>query len=145
MAILPQIRTNTGVLPNRTLTLWPYSDMMNAKVRWGSNYILVDVNVDSPFKIGFPNPRGWLAYWLNGTLFVKRAQYQPQAAYYDWGCSSELYCNDKFIELETLAPITTIAPNATVTHTEIWNVYDEPERPRDESEAQRLVEKLGLE
>jgi hypothetical protein len=145
LAILPQIRTNTGVLPNRTLTLWPYTDMMNPNVHWGSNYTLVNVHVDSPFKIGFPNPRGWLAYWWNGTLFVKRAEYQPQAAYYDWGCSSEFYCNDKFLELETLAPITAIAPNATVTHTEIWNVYDEPECPREESDMQKLVEKLGLE
>jgi hypothetical protein len=78
-------------------------------------------------------------------LFVKRAEYQPQAEYYDWGCSSEFYCNDKFVELETLAPMTTIVPNTTVTHTEIWNVYDESECPREESDVQKLVEKLGLE
>ena len=78
-------------------------------------------------------------------MFVKRAEYQPQAEYCDWGCSSEFYCNDSFIELETLAPISSIAPNTTVTHTELWNVYDEPERPRAESEVQRLVDKLGLE
>jgi hypothetical protein len=144
-AILPQIRTNTGVLPNRSLTLWPYTDMTNSNVKWGSNYILVNVNVDSPFKIGFPNPRGWLAYWWNGTLFVKRAEYQPQAEYYDFGCSSEFYCNHQFIELETLAPITTIAPHETITHTEIWHVYDEMDCPHDESDVQRLVEKFGLE
>src|SRR5215204_3748260 len=58
-AIFPQIRQDTGVLPNRSLALWPYTDMLNPNVRWGSNLILLDAELDSPFKIGFPNPRGW--------------------------------------------------------------------------------------
>jgi len=143
-AIFPQIRTNTGVLPNRTLTLWPYTDMTHPNVHWGSNFILVKVDMTSAFKIGFPNPRGWQAYWLKGTLFVKHAEYNAQAEYYDWGCSSESYCNDKFIELETLAPITTLAPNATATHVETWDLYKDIECPQNEKEVQVLADKLGL-
>jgi hypothetical protein len=143
-AIFPQIRKDTGVLPNRSLTLWPYTDMTNPNVHWGSNYILVQANMTSPFKIGFPNPRGWQAYWLNGTLFVKHAEYNAQAEYYDFGSSSESYCNDKFIELETLAPITTIVPGAVATHVETWDLYKDIDRPRDENEAQLLADKLGL-
>jgi hypothetical protein len=94
--------------------------------------------------VGFPNPRGWLAYWLNGTLFVKHAEYNPQSEYYDYGSSSESYCNDKFLELETLAPIGTIAPGATATHIETWNLYKNIECPRDEVDAKALAEKLKL-
>ncbi|HET6823549.1 MAG TPA: hypothetical protein VFH34_12945 [Anaerolineales bacterium] len=144
-AILPQTRQDTGVLPNRSLALWPYTDMVNPNVRWGSNYILLDAELDSPFKIGFPNPRGWLAYWWNGTLFVKRAEYDAQAEYFDFGSSSECYCNDQFIELETLSPIRTIAPGETVSHIETWELYREIDRPRHESDAQRIVDALGLE
>ena len=144
MAIFPQIKTDTGVLPNRTLTLWPYTEMTNRNVHWGRDYILVQANMTSPFKIGFPNPRGWQAYWLQGTLFVKHAEYNAQAEYYDYGSSSESYCNDKFIELETLAPITTIAPGATATHIETWNLYKDIENPQNEKEAQTLADKLGL-
>ncbi len=143
-AIFPQIKTDTGVLPNRTLTLWPYTEMANRNVHWGGDYISVQANMTSPFKIGFPNPRGWQAYWLQGILFVKHAEYNAQAEYYDHGSSSESYCNDKFIELETLAPITTIAPGATATHIETWNLYKDIERPQTEEEAQTLAEKLGL-
>jgi len=143
-AIFPQIRTDTGVLPNRSLTLWPYTDMTNPNVHWGSNFILVQAKMESAFKIGFPNPRGWQAYWLGGTLFVKHAEYNGQAEYYDYGSSSESYCNDKFIELETLAPITTITPGATAAHTETWNLYKDIERPQSENEAQALADKLGL-
>jgi len=143
-AIFPQIRKDTGVLPNRSLTLWPYTDMTNPNVHWGSNYILMQANMNSAFKIGFPNPRGWQAYWLNGTLFVKHADYHAQADYYDFGCSTESYCNDKFIELETLAPITTIIPGASATHVETWNLYKDIAPPQTESDAQALADKLGL-
>lgn len=66
------------------------------------------------------------------------------AEYYDWGCSTESYCNDKFIELETLAPITKIAPGETVSHVETWNLYKDIECPQNEIDAQALAEKLGL-
>ena len=145
VTILPQIYEDTGVLPNRSLVLWPYTNMAESNVQWGKHYLILNANVTSPFKVGFPNPRGWLAYWLNGTLFVKRAKYEAQSAYFDFGSSSECYCGDQFIELETLGPIVTIDPGATVTHVETWELYGEIDRPRDEKDAQLLVEKLGLE
>jgi hypothetical protein len=144
-AILPQAREDTGVLPNRSLTLWPYTNMSDPHVQWGRDVILIDANMDAPFKVGFPNPRGWLAYWFNGMLFVKRAKYEAHAEYYDFGSSSECYCNNTFLELETLAPIGTIAPGATATHIETWDLYKDLDRPRDDMDVQLLVEKLALE
>ena len=145
VAILPQSCKETGVLPNRSVALWPYTNPSDPNVNWGQNYILVHANMNAPFKVGFPNPRGWLAYWLNETLFVKRANYAAQSAYFDFGSSSECYCNDQFIELESLAPISTIDPGGCVAHVETWDLYDNVERPRDEMDVQSLVEKLGLE
>ena len=145
LAILPQTRLDTGLLPNRTLALWPYTDMMNSNVHWGRDYILLHADMDSPFKVGFANPRGWLAYWWHEMFFVKQTDYQDQANYYDFGSSSECYCNDQFLELETLAPISTIPPGETVSHVETWNLYKDIDRPGNEHEVQVLVEKLGLE
>jgi len=145
VAILPQAVHDTGVLPNRSLALWSYTDMSNPHVIWGREYILVSANMKSPFKVGFPNPRGWLAYWLNGTLFVKHAEYNPQTQYYDFNSSSESYCNDQFLELETLAPTGTILPGRTARHVETWDLYKDIERPQNENEVQTLAEKLGLE
>ena len=144
-AILPQSKSDAGVLPNRSLALWSYTDMSNKNVLWGREYILVSAQMESPFKVGFSNPRGWLAYWLNGTLFVKHANYNAQVEYYDFGSSSECYCNDQFLELETLAPITSIPPNETVSHVETWDLYKDIDCPRDENETRVLVEKLNLE
>ena len=144
VAILPQAKHNMGMLPNRSVALWSYSDMSNPNATWGKEYILVSARMESPFKIGFPNPRGWLAYWLEGNLFVKRAEYCPQSEYYDFGSSSECYCNERFLELETLAPISIIAPGEAATHIETWDLYKNIECPRNENDAQMLADKLRL-
>ena len=146
VAILPQAQQGTGMLPNRTLALWPYADIADPQVSWGNRCILVRAAMQGrAFKIGFPNLRGWLAYWNAGTLFVKRAAFDPQAAYYDFNSSSECYCNQHFIELETLAPISTLEPGASTTHTETWVLYADIDYPQDEDAVQAIVEKLGLE
>ena len=145
LGILPQTVEDTGVLPNRNLTLWTYTDLSEPNVKLGKNYILVNANLTEPFKVGFPNPRGWLAYWLDDVLFVKRAEYDAQSVYYDSGSSSESYTNDKFLELETLSPITTIEPGADAVHVERWELYKDVERPNSEHDVQKLVERLGLE
>ena len=144
VAILPMSQETTGLLPNRSFALWPYASINNANVKLGDRYIQISAKMKNPFKVGFANPRGWLGYWLAGTLFVKRAEYFPQAAYYDMGSSSECYCNDKFLELETLAPITKIEPGASVTHTETWELYANVDFPGDEDEIEAMVKKLGL-
>ena len=146
VAILPQSQEQSGFLPNRSLALWPYTDIANPHVIWGNRCVLLRAEIqEGAFKIGFPNPRGWLAYWLDGTLFVKRAAFNAQADYYDFGSSSECYCNDRFIELETLAPISRLTPGESATHTETWELYADVDFPKDENAAQEIVEKLGLE
>ncbi|MCI0552377.1 MAG: hypothetical protein L0287_15605 [Anaerolineae bacterium] len=47
-------------------------------------------------------------------------------------------------DLETLGPITSIAQNATASHIETWDLYKDIECPRNENEAQSLVDKLGM-
>jgi hypothetical protein len=145
VAILPQSQEQSGFLPNRSLALWPYTDTANPQVSWGKHYTLIHAEMQGPFKVGFPNPRGWLAYWLDGTLFVKRAAFNAQADYYDFNSSSECYCNDRFIELETLAPISRLTPSESATHTETWELHADVDFPEDEIVVQRIVEKLGLE
>lgn len=144
VAILPQSCEETRELPNRSLTLWPYTNLSNPNVSFGKNHILVRADMDEAFKVGFPNPRGWLAYWLNETLFVKRASYDAQSPYFDFGSSSECYCNDQFLELETLAPIQTIKPGTFVTHVETWKLYGDVTCPRNERDVQSLVTSLKL-
>lgn len=144
VAILPQQTRDTGVLPNRSLALWPYTDPANPHIWWGKNHIAVEAQLKAPFKLGFPNARGWLAYWLEGSLFVKRAAYTADASYYDFGSSSEFYCSQQFLELETLAPATTLAPGESAEHVESWELYADIQRPHDMKEVESVVATLGL-
>lgn len=145
VALLPQLGTDTGFLPNRSLALWPYTDLRSAHIHWGNRYTFVTADMqEGALKIGFPNPRGWLAYWLEGALFVKRAAYDPAAAYYDFGSSSECYCCPRFLELETLGPMTALVPGESLSHTEAWEVYPLADFRMEEGWVQDLVERLGL-
>jgi len=60
--------------------------------------------MDAPFKVGFANPVGWLAYWLKGVLFVKYAGYESQAAYPDYGCSANVMPTVNFWNLKPSVP-----------------------------------------
>ncbi len=145
VAILPQPQASDTPTPNRALVLWPYTDLGCPSLRLGNGYLLVHARMTAPFKIGLPNPRGWLAYWWNDVLFVKRAPFDPQAVYYDSSSSSECYCNDRFLELETLGPVTMLAPGQSVSHLETWELYGGVPRPSDEEAVQGLVDTLHLE
>jgi len=112
-----------GLLPNCHLVLWPYTRLDSPYISWSDTCISVTATMqEGALKLGFPNPRGWLAYVVDGTLFVKRAAYYPEADYPDRGSSSECYCNPRFLELETLGPRATLAQGQSVCHRETWTV-----------------------
>ncbi len=133
LAILPQ---NThqddehSLQPNRHIVLWPYTRINSPAILWGDEVIFIRASMnEGNLKIGFPNPDGWLAYQIDELLFVKRAEYQPGGEYYDRGASSQTYCDEKCLELETLAPKMNLAPGASAEHVEIWEIYREGNWP----------------
>lgn len=112
-------------LPNRRLIFWPYSDLTSNLITLGDTYVLIKAQFeDGAFKVGYPNPKGWIAYLNNSTLFVKRAVYEPSQSYFDFESSSECYCNQHFLELETLSPIHYLDPGESVSHLETWEIYE---------------------
>jgi hypothetical protein len=133
VAIFPQPQGNTdsaGLLANRQLTLWPYTRIQDPRLTLRDDCLLVHALADlPPIKFGYLNPHGWQAYWIDGLLFVKNFETQPGAVYPDGGCNTESYCNHQFIELESLSPLTSLAPGATLLHHETWELYDSLEQP----------------
>ncbi len=149
MAILPQnagLADVHGVQPNRNLVLWPYTDLRSQHVTWGNRYTFVRAAFKSgAFKVAFPNPRGWLAYYRQGTLFVKYAEYRPAEEYYDLGGSSQCYCQPRFLELETQGPKTVVPVGESVTHREAWRVFRCADFEPAEESMQKIVADLGIE
>ena len=127
VAVIPQpVGDKNAKLPNRHLVLWPYSEIGDPRLELGDDFILVRAGAKLPaLKLGCLIPQGWIGYWINGTFFVKRFDApDPEESYPDWGCNVEVYCNDKFIELETLGPLRIIEPGAIVSHTETWEIFN---------------------
>lgn len=121
-----------GFWPNRHVVLWPYTEVQSPYILWKDIMIFVDAQMTSgALKIGFPNPEGWLAYEIEGTLFVKKAKYKVGATYIDRGASSQVYCCSDFIELETLGPFTQLSPGDTIRHTETWELYSQGNWPEE--------------
>jgi hypothetical protein len=149
VGILPQVTGDAdpdGVLPNRRLAIWPYTDVQGRHLQWSNQYIFVHASMegDDALKVGFPNPVGWLGYFVDGVLFVKQAKYLPDAVYPDFGSSSECYCRQEFIELETLGPSVTLARGQTVTHRETWRLFPDVEFEPSEAAVQLLAAQLRL-
>jgi hypothetical protein len=115
----------TGLLHNRQFSLWPYTRINDPRVTWRDSFILLKADADiPPFKIGYFNPHGWVAYWLDGILFRKTFEVHPGLHHPDNNCNVETYCNDQFVELESLAPLKILNPGDSVNHTETWDVFD---------------------
>jgi hypothetical protein len=77
-------------------------------------------------------------------LFVKYAAYDPDAAYLDLGASSQIYCNAKFLELETLGPKVTLRPGESARHVETWRIFRDVEFDGIEAGTKRMAEHLGI-
>ena len=147
VGIFPQPVGNVdeaGLLSNRQLVLWPYARTGDARLTLRDDFILIHATPGlPPFKFGYFNPHGWMGYWLDNVLFVKRFETPADASYPDHGCNAESYCNDKFIELETLSPLEGVHPGQTVLHTELWEIYGGLGESFIPPEIARLVKGMG--
>ena len=112
-----------GLLPNRLVALWPYSRWDDPRFRPGEEAIeIAGVTSEGPFKLGYMNRAGWMAYRYEGVTFTKRWTPQPERPHVDFGCNAEVYASDRHIELETLGPLVRLAPGEAVEHVEEWEI-----------------------
>ncbi len=133
VGIFPQVQGNVdsaGLLPNRQLSIWPYTHIADPRLVLRDDCILINANPSlPPIKIGYNNSHGWQAYWIDGLLFVKRFEAISGANYPDGGCNTETYCNHEFIELESLGALEKLAPGDTLIHNETWEIFESLEQP----------------
>jgi len=125
----PYIPHSEYLLPARPLVLWHYTNMRDPRWIWGTRYIQLRQDPTVPpddrgkQKVGMLNKQGWMAYVLNGELFMKRYACDPNATYPDYGCNTEVFTNSDMLELETLGPLGKIPAGGAVEHVEHWFLF----------------------
>ena len=123
--IVPTNTNNTGLLPNRIVSVWPYTDMSSDRIYWGNKYVTVrqDVNAQKPIKLGFDLNCGTAYYVMGDEILCKNYDTNhPNGNYPDGGCSFETYTNAVMLEFETLGELKTVAPNETSVLEERWSL-----------------------
>jgi hypothetical protein len=127
LAILPQTKApvdRAGLLPNRLVALWPYTSWEDPRLQLHDDFILIQGSGKTPpLKLGYANYAGWLGYLHQSVLFCKKFTYQAGAVYPDYGSCSECYCDDNFLELETLGPLVRLEPGQSTVLVETWELY----------------------
>ncbi len=129
------------LLPTNTFTLWSYTNFADPRWRIGARYIALrqDPTGFGAQKFGLRIADGWAAYAFQEHLFVKRFVWNPTATYPDHGVNYETYTDPDMLELESLGPLATLAPGATVTHTEHWGLFAGVPEPRTDDDIDRDI------
>lgn len=127
VAILPQPNVPQEEFPlgpNRQLTFWNCSLLDDARLELRAESVLVHARAAlPPFKVGCLQRDGRIGYWRDGILLVKEFDAAETQFHPDWNCNAEVYVNDRYLELETLAPLVTLEPNQTTTFAETWRLH----------------------
>jgi hypothetical protein len=148
VAVLPQqveSLDKDGLLPNRHLVLWPYTHWRDPRLQVGDEYLLIQAQVQSaPCKVGCFNRRGWMGYLRQGVFFCKRFEPQTDRPHPDLGCNVEVYCNHRFVEMETLAPLCHLESGQSTIHVETWEFYTGLDVPQTLEGVQALVRTINL-
>ncbi len=107
------------------LVMWAYTNLSDKRWVFTKKYLALkqDPNNSDAQKLGMFNPNTWGAYILNGEAFIKRASAIPGERYPDFGCSFETFTNNEFLEMETLGPLTRLAPGKTAEQVEHWSLH----------------------
>jgi len=133
VAVAPMSAEKTGLLHNRNLSIWEYTNMADSRLKISEKYIVTKQENRAPaVKYGTNNTKGWALYFTNlsangktGGLFVKKySPNHPDGVYPDGGVSFEVYSGEHFLEVETLSELTALAPGLSMAHSETWEAYD---------------------
>lgn len=126
-----QNEEDTGLLPNRTIVLWPYTKIGDKRISLTDRAAAVRQDPEScgALKIGLNNTSGKLYTYLDGELFTQSYETDHKNGEYpDGGCSCEIYSCPDFTEAETLSPYSTVMPGGQIVFRVKWRIEKAPKK-----------------
>jgi hypothetical protein len=123
VAEIPLGPLGAGLQPDRSVVLWPYTDLADPRVAFESGRICVDARpTGSRLKLGVAPSEGRVSYRLDDVVFEKRVAVDPAATHPDRGAVVEVFVCDDFCELESVGPLAEVPPGGATSHRERWVV-----------------------
>jgi hypothetical protein len=122
--IIPLCTDNNGFLPNRTMSLWSYSDVQDERFTLADKYALLkhDASAKKAFKVGFNVTGGQIIYVNGSQIFRKTFEEYENVSYPDFCCNFETYTNNLFLECELLGEMKKYQPGETASIKEKWEL-----------------------
>ena len=127
LAVIPMSTEDTGLLANRNLVLWPYTNVRDTRLTIAQKYISLQQKevCDGSLKLGVLNTEGLVYYIRNGKMLEKKFdKANREGRYVDYSCSTELYTSEHFIEVEAISELFDIAAGGTEHHVEVWTLHE---------------------
>jgi len=122
-ALLPIAPREEGPQADRSLVLWPYTDLADPRIGFGRDDVRIDAaRSGPPLKLGAAPSDGRVGYRFRNYHLEKRIDVDPDATYPDREAAVQVYLCDEFCELETLGPLEAVPPGGCVSHRERWTV-----------------------
>jgi hypothetical protein len=133
IAVLPQSQVGDGPLvnPDRLLVMWPYSSWEDERLLLGDDELRVRGAAGDRLKIGTFVGTGYVSYARDGTTLVSRFTPQRGVVHADLGSNVEVFVGDRYIEIEVLGPLETLAPGAAVELAVRWEIVADGDRLGD--------------
>lgn len=123
--IFPIRATADGIealLPDRNLIFWPYAKLGDPRLHFFDDRIELTAQPAKPTKFGTFNSLGKISYQIDGLEFTKQFTVESSGQHADLGCNAECYCDEDFVELESLGPLVRIQPGDSTNWLERWTV-----------------------
>jgi hypothetical protein len=133
-------RSPADFAADQNYTVWPFTDFSDPRWHLGAKFItLTQDSRKGATKIGLMHHAGGVGYLNDGTLFVKRFTVKRGALYPDRGVNYETFTNEEMLEMESLGPLTRLAPGKAVEHVEKWELFGGLGQVTTEDEIARVV------
>lgn len=115
---------DTGLLPNRNIVLWPYTDIKDDRLEIFNNKITLKSTerVSKPLKLGLYNQDVRARYTIGHNVFIKEFCGYEDEMYPDYGCNFETYISNLIHEIESLSPIKIVDENGSLESVEKWTL-----------------------
>lgn len=121
VAKIPLSTEDKGLLPNRNLVLWSYTDLKDERLTLkNDSLVLTQKNIAQAIKLG-AFIKDEVCVDIKGLKF-SIAFDTPEGDYADYCCNVETYTNDIMLEIETLSPVRTLQKGESAVHTEKWRL-----------------------